>query len=122
MDPRVKNLREWVVLLFVLFCVLDIAGVQYGMHLVDISPDHPDAALGQIVALGHGPRNALSYVYVTERQILTFYGFLGASGASLLATLTLVVLNGIRQMQAERHPARPAPIAVRRNPPSKRRR
>ena len=35
MDPSVKNLREWVLLLFVLFCVLSIAGVQYGSGLAD---------------------------------------------------------------------------------------
>ena len=113
MDPRVKNLREWVLLLFALFCVLDIAGVQYEMHLANISPDHPEPVLGQIIALVQGS----SYVYITSRQAMVFYGFLGASGASLLATLTLLVINGIRQMQAER----PAAIAVRRNSHAKRR-
>jgi len=33
LDPSIKNLREWIVLLFCLFCALDIAAVQYGMML-----------------------------------------------------------------------------------------
>jgi hypothetical protein len=101
----VKNLREWVGLLFVLFCVLDIAAVQYGLHLFEISPDHPDPVLGQIVALIHGHRKTLSFVYVTPRQITVLYGFLSAAGAALLATLGLLVGDGMRLAYAVRRPA-----------------
>lgn len=106
MDPGLKNLRDWVLLLFVLFCVLDIAGVQYGMRLVENSPDHPEPALGQIVALVYGQRDDSGYVYITERQSLVFYGFLGASGVALMGSLGIVIAHGMRMAYAERRPAR----------------
>ena len=108
MDPRLKNLREWVALLFFLFCSLDIAGVQYGMKLAATAPSHPDPVLGQIVAMIHGTRGAWHAMYVTTRQEAVYYGFLGAAGAALLATLTLIVAHGVLHVRTLRasEPAR----------------
>ncbi len=119
MDPSVKNLREWVGLLFALFCILDIAGLQYGVHLAQISPDHPDAAAGQIVALISGPRGAWGYVYVTPRQITMLYGVLSAAGLSLLMTLGVLIGHGMRQAIAAR-PATLRSAAKRASPHRKR--
>lgn len=112
-DSSVKNLREWVGLLFALFCVLDIAGVQYGVHLAQISPDHPDPVAGKVVALISGPRGAWNYVYVTLRQSIVLYGMLGAAGLSLLATLGLLIGDGMRQAVAARRPLKPRSAAQR---------
>ena len=102
MDPALKNLREWVALLFVLFLVLDIAGVQYGLHLARSSPVEPDPTLGEIIALIQGQRGGYYNVYVTPGQLSAYYGLLGAAGLSLLATLTLIVTHGIRHLRPER--------------------
>jgi hypothetical protein len=102
LDPALKNLREWVALLFILFLVLDIAGVQYGLHLARSSPVEPDPTLGEIAALIQGQRGAYHNVYVTPGQRLAYYGLLGAAGLSLLATLTVIVAHGIRQLRPER--------------------
>ncbi len=102
MDPSVKNLREWVGLLFALFCALDIAAVQYGVNLIGMSPDHPEPALGRTVALIHGARRAWAYVYVTSLQMNVLHAFLGAAAASLFAMLGVVIADGMRQAIAQR--------------------
>lgn len=102
MDSSVKNLREWVGLLFVLFCVLDIAGVQYGMMLAAEAPLHPNPIVGQIKAIVQGPRGNWYNVYVTARQLWVFHGLLAGAAASLLATLTLIVAHGMRHTRAMR--------------------
>ena len=102
MDPALKNLREWVALLFVLFLVLDVAGVQYGLHLAQSSPLEPDPTLGAVWALVQGQRGSYFNIYVTAAQRAAYYGLLGAAGLSLLATLTLIVVHGIRHLKPER--------------------
>ncbi len=114
MDSRLKNLREWVLLLFFLFCVLDIAGVQYGMKLAETASLHPNPVVGQIAAMIHGSRGAWHSIYVTERQELVFYGFLGSAGVALLATLALIVAHGIIHTRTLRAAARPAAASARR--------
>jgi hypothetical protein len=104
-DPSVKNVREWVVLLFLLFCVLDIAGLQYGVTLARDAAPQPNPDAGQIVSMVHGARGAWYNVYVTTRQILIFQGLLTGAALSLLATLSLIVAHGIRQVRAARAPA-----------------
>jgi hypothetical protein len=42
---------------------------------------------------------------VTTRQILIFQGLLTGAALSLLATLSLIVAHGIRQVRAARTPA-----------------
>jgi hypothetical protein len=95
-DPKLKNLREWVMLLFALFCVLDLAGMQYGMILAQNAPDHPQPLMGQIIEMSRGSRSSWRRIYVTSAQFATFYAFLGAGAAALLATLGIVVAHGIR--------------------------
>lgn len=102
MDPAIKNLREWVVLLFTLFCVLDIAGVQYGLVLARTAAEHPDPLVGQIDAIIRGSRGAWHVAYVTTRQAHIFHGLLGAAGLSLLASLSLIVGHGVRVVRANR--------------------
>ncbi len=102
MDPSVKNLREWVALLFFLFCALDIAGVQYGMMLAADAPLQPNPIIGQIEAIVRGPRGAWYNVYVTTRQLWVFHGLLAAAALSLLATLALIVTHGVRRVRAGR--------------------
>jgi hypothetical protein len=101
-DPSVKNLREWVGLLFFLFCALDIAGVQYGMMLAANAPLHPNPIIGQIESIVRGPRGAWYNVYVTSRQLWVFHGLLGAAALSLFATLSLIVAHGIKQARTAR--------------------
>jgi CDP-diglyceride synthetase len=102
LDTSVKNLREWVVLLFCLFCVLDIAGAQYGMMLARDAPLQPNPVIGQIVSIVRGPRGAWYNVYVTERQLWIFQGLLAGAALSLLATLGLIVAHGVRRVRATR--------------------
>ncbi len=102
MDPSVKNLREWVALLFFLFCALDVAGVQYGVMLAAGASLHPNPIIGQIEAIVRGPRGAWYNVYVTSRQLWIFHGLLGAAALSLIATLTLIVAHGVKQVRATR--------------------
>ena len=102
MDPAIKNLREWVALLFGLFCVLDIAGLQYGLLLARTAADHPNPVVGQIETIIHGYRGASQHLYVTSRQIHVFNGLLAGAGISLLASLTLIVAHGVRLVRAER--------------------
>jgi len=97
MDPAVKNMRDWVLLLIALFCVLDIAGVQYAMSLAQTASWHPNLADGHVVRMFHGSRGALYPLYVTPRQITVLYGFLGAGAASLLGALGLIVGDGMRE-------------------------
>jgi hypothetical protein len=99
-DSSLKNLREWVVLLFFLFCVLDIAGVQYGMMLAQDASPYPNPVVGQIVSMVRGPRGAWYNVYVTSRQIWIFHGLLAGAALALLATLALIVTHGVRQVRA----------------------
>ncbi len=106
MDSSVKNLREWVGLLFFLFCVLDIAGVQYGMMLAQDAPIHPNPVVGQIVSILRGPKNAWYPVYITSRQLWVFHGLLAGAALSLLATLSLIVVHGVRQVRAMPRSAR----------------
>jgi hypothetical protein len=114
MDPQLKNLREWVALLFFLFCALDIAGMQYGIKLAATAPSHPDPVVGQIVAVIRGSRGAWHTMYVTTRQESIFYGFLGAAAAALLATLGLIVAHGVLLIRAQKA-LRPASVrSVRR--------
>jgi hypothetical protein len=105
MDPAIKNLREWVVLLFSLFCVLDIAGVQYGLVLAQTAAEHPNPLVGQIDAIIHGSRGAWHVAYVTPRQAHIFHGLLAAAGLSLLAALSLVVGHGVRLVRTNRRRA-----------------
>ena len=86
MDPALKNLREWVLLLFVLFCVLSIAGVQYGSGLADGASPTPNPDLGQIVSIVQGPRGAWYNVYITEREFWILHGLLASSAVALNAT------------------------------------
>ncbi len=102
MDSSVKNLREWVVLLFSLFCVLDIAGLQYGMMLVRDAPLEPNPVVGQIVSIVRGPRGAWYNVYVTQHQLWIFQGLLAAAALALFATLALIVAHGVRRVRATR--------------------
>jgi hypothetical protein len=104
-DPSLKNLREWVVLLFALFCVLDIAGLQYGIMLAEGASLHPNPVVGQIVSMVQGPRGAWYNVYVTARQISIFHGLLAGAALSLLATLSLIVAHGVRHVRANHAPA-----------------
>ena len=110
MDPTVKNLREWVALLFFLFCALDVAGLQYGIMLAADAPLHPNPIIGQIEAIVRGPRGAWYNVYITTRQLWIFHGLLAAAALSLIATLGLIVAHGIRQLRA----SRPSPAPYRR--------
>ena len=66
------------------------------------SPVEPDPTLGEMSALIQGQRGAYYNVYVTPGQLSAYYGLLGAAGLSLLATLTLIVTHGIRQLRPER--------------------
>ena len=100
MDSSLKNLREWVVLLFVLFCVLSIAGVQYGMSLAQDASSYPNPEVGQIVPMVQGPRGAWYNVYVTVRQYWMLNGLLAGAALSLLASLGLIVAHGVRQVRA----------------------
>jgi hypothetical protein len=102
LNPAIKNLREWVFLLFALFCVLDIAGVQYGMILARTAAERPNPIVGQIEAIIHGSRGAWQHVYVTSRQIHIFHGLLAGAAASLLASLSLIVAHGVRIVRSER--------------------
>jgi hypothetical protein len=104
-DPSLKNLREWVALLFLLFCILDIAGVQYGMMLAQDASPHPNPVVGQIVSIVQGPRGAWYNVYVTSRQSWIFHGLLASAALSLLGTLGLIVVHGVRQVRANQAPA-----------------
>jgi hypothetical protein len=83
-------------LLFALFCVLDIAGMQYGMRLVHTAPTHPEPRLGQIVEMVNRAGGLSSPVYITSVEAAVFYGLLGAGAAALLTTLGLIVAHGIR--------------------------
>jgi len=114
LDPALKNLREWVGLLFVLFLVLDIAGVQYGLHLAGSSPVEPDPDLGAIFAVLQGQHGVYYNIYLTPEQLWSYYGLLGAAGLSLVATLTIIVVHGIRLL-------RPVRAAVRARNRNKRR-
>jgi len=107
LDSAVKNLREWVALLFFLFCVLDIAGVQYGMMLAQNAPIHPNPVVGQIASILRGPKGAWYPVYITSRQLWVFHGLLAAAAVSLLATLGLIVVHGVRHILATPRSARP---------------
>lgn len=100
MDPALKNLREWVFLLFVLFCVLSIAGVQYGTTLADGASPHPNPDLGQIMSIVQGPRGAWYTVYITEREFWILHGLLASSALSLLGSLGLIVAHGVRRVRA----------------------
>jgi hypothetical protein len=103
-DPSVKNLREWVLLLFVLFCVLSIAGVQYGMTLAQGASPYPNPDLGQIVSMTQGPRGAWYNVYVTSRQFWILHALLASSALSLALSLGLIVAHGVRQVRANHAP------------------
>jgi hypothetical protein len=105
LDPSLKNLREWVLLLFVLFCVLSIAGVQYGMTLAQGASPYPNPDGGQIVSMVQGPRGAWYNVYVTARQYWILNGLLAGAALSLLASLGLIVAHGVRQVRANQIPA-----------------
>ena len=105
MDPALKNLREWVLLLFVLFCMLSIAGVQYGMALADGASAYLNPDLGQIVPIIQGPRGAWYNVYITAREYWILNGLLGAAALSLLGSLGLIVAHGVRHLRAVRAPA-----------------
>ena len=102
MDPALKNLRQWVVLLFALFLVLDVAGVQYGMMLAQSSPLEPDASLSQIAIMLNDLRGDVYNVYVMPHQLFAYYSLLTAAGLSLLATLSVIVGHGIHRLRAER--------------------
>jgi hypothetical protein len=102
MDPSVKNLRDWVALLFSLFCVLDIAAVQYGMSLARTAPLHPEPLAGAIIAMIQGPRGAWYHVYVTQGQMTLLRTLLGGAALSLLATLGLIVGHGMRVARSGR--------------------
>jgi len=106
LDPALKNLREWVLLLFVLFCVLSIAGVQCGMMLADGAAAYPNPDLGQIVPMVQGPRGAWYNVYITAREYWILNGLLAGAALSLLASLGLIVAHGVRHLRAAQAPAR----------------
>lgn len=102
MDPSVKNLREWVGLLFCLFCVLDIVGVQYGMMLSHTAVLQPDYDTGRIAPMLSGGRGDWHQIYVTERELMILRGVLAAAAAALLASLGLIVAHGMRLVRDER--------------------
>jgi hypothetical protein len=101
-DPSVKNLREWVGLLFCLFCALDIAGLQYGVMLAQTAASQPNYETGQIAAMLGGTRGDSHQIFVTPRQLLILHGVLGAAALSLLISLSLIVLHGVRRVRDER--------------------
>ena len=105
MDPAVKNLRDWVALLFVLFLALDVAGVQYGMSLARTAPLEPNLALNQIQIMLTDLRGDSYNVYLSPLQLFGYYGLLTAAGLSLLATLSVIVGHGIHQLRINRPPA-----------------
>ena len=107
MDPALKNLREWIGLLFLLFLALDVAGVQYGMVLAHSSPLEPDAFLRRIAVMLSDLRGDSYNVYVMPQQLFAYYGLLTASGLALLAALTIIVGHGIHQLRVTR--PRPSP-------------
>jgi hypothetical protein len=102
MDPAIKNLREWVALLFGLFCVLDIAGVQYGLILARTAADHTDPVAGQIESIIHGYGGAWKHLSIMPQQIHIFQALLAGAAITLLACLTLIVAHGVRRVRAER--------------------
>jgi hypothetical protein len=105
LDPETKNLRHWSALLVGLFLVLDLAGVQYGFHLRNISPLAPDPLTGQIAPLIQGRCGDCAdvpEVYVTPAQLLIVNLWLGGAAVFLFAWLTLLVAHGIACVRAER--------------------
>ena len=104
MESSVKNLREWVLLLFVLFCVLSIAGVQYSIALAQDAPQSPNPDLGQIMSIVQGPRGAWYNIYITAREFWILHGLLASAALSLLASLGLIVAHGVRQVRANQTP------------------
>jgi hypothetical protein len=105
LDTSLKNLREWVLLLFVLFCVLSIAGVQYGMALAGGASPTPNPDVGQVVSIVQGPRGAWYNVYITVREYWTLNGLLAGAALSLLGSLGLIVAHGVRLARASHVPA-----------------
>jgi len=102
LDASVKNLREWVGLLFALFCVLDIVGVQYGMMLSHTAALQPDYDTGRIAPMLSGGRGDWHQIYVTERELMILRGVLTAAAVALLASLALIVGHGMRLVRDER--------------------
>ena len=105
MDPKLKNLREWVMLLLALFVVLDIAGVQYGMQLAGSASSEPNELTGEIVTLIQGSHGANYHVYVTPQELWVCYGLLGGAGLALLSMLSLIVVHGMRRVRIDRREA-----------------
>jgi hypothetical protein len=101
-DPSIKNLREWVGLLFCLFCALDIAGLQYGVMLAQTATSQPDYETGQIAAMLGGSRGDWHQIFVTPRQLMILHGVLAAAAVSLLTSLSLIVFHGMRRVRNER--------------------
>jgi hypothetical protein len=102
LDPSIKNLREWVGLLFCLFCALDIVGLQYGVTLAQTAASQPDYETGQIAALLGGGRGDWHQIFVTPRQLLILHAVLCAAALSLLTSLSLIVFHGMRRVRDER--------------------
>jgi hypothetical protein len=97
MDPAIKNLREWVALLFGLFCVLDVAGVQYGLILARTAAGHTNPVVGQIESITHGYGGAWKHFSMMPQQIHIFQALLAGAAITLLASLTLIVAHGVRR-------------------------
>jgi hypothetical protein len=102
MNEKTKNFREWVVLLFVLFCVLDVAALQYGMMLTDTAGAHRNPVAGQIMEVIHGTRGALLNAAGKGRDLVVFYGFLSGAAVALIAMLGVLVAHCIGRTRAIR--------------------
>jgi hypothetical protein len=85
--------------------MLSIAGVQYGMVLARGASAYPNPDAGQIVSMIQGPRGAWYNVYVTVREYRILNGLLCGAALSLLASLGLIVVHGVRHLRASQAPA-----------------
>lgn len=112
MDPALKNLREWVLILALLFISFDLAGIEYGARLDASASSTPDLSTDRVAALVRSHRADRYFIYVTSKQRHIFIGLgCGAAGA-LLTLLGVIVVHGMR-ITDRRSRAEEAPHASR---------